>query len=485
MRKLINALVLRRVQSRQLILPTAFCILAACVHTDEEEIFASAETRVVVTELDVATWQVEYYFAQPESALIFSRSRGDYRTASWEPLGDAPKVRRVAEFDAIIFEEPTNTITYKITPHSEGIAQDYTPFLKFRDGGRAVFTGQFEVLPVAASAEIESLEGDLNNWAGNQPLTSVRVQADRPLLFQGEPRLDSVEHRSIGAGTYVYVGDQELVEGQSYIGVIDSGLPGHLREMLDEDLSALFEIYDQRWGFSLPTRLTIYYAFEGFDHPGYSNKGSVLGTDLMVLQSSGNALREPTPEVRIRNLWFFAHEAAHMYQADLMGRFNVGPDSWIHEGGANAMAYAAIQSLPGVPAGFVLEEYRTAFEECVSDLEKGSLVSAHLDGRHLAHYHCGQLFNAAADSALSDLDLYGFWIAFTENLDTPTKEISETFFATLDDLGADPQVSESIRELASYTSNDPRTDLIDLLLVSGMKPEFDQTGQMVGIRVPK
>lgn len=466
-----------------LIIPLAWLVMA-CSQAATVEMIDGADITVVATELSDDAWRIDYHFSEPQSALIFARSKGDYRTTSWTPLGDAPAVERVDSFDAVIFETPMAQFSYEIAPHSESLPQDYTPFLGFSDGGRAMYTGQFELLKVTDRNEIEALDGDLNVWQGNQPNLGVRVISDRPMLVQGKQVKGTVEHVSKGGGTYIYVGESDLYQGDSYIGVIDSALPAHITETLDADLSALFKIYDQKWGFSLPSKGTIYYAFSGYTHPGYSNSGSVLGTDLMVLQSSGEALREPDPDNRLRNLWFFAHEGAHMYQSHLMLQFHVGPDAWIHEGGANTMANSAIQELPDVPETFILGEYQTAFEQCAADLQRGSLQTAHVDGRFYAHYHCGQLFNAAAASALPEHDLYGLWSAFTANLDAEKPDVAETFYATMLELGADPDVPSAIKALANEQSEDPAADLSTLLELSGMAPEFDTDGTLVSLQVP-
>ncbi|MEM7330112.1 MAG: hypothetical protein AAF437_15320 [Pseudomonadota bacterium] len=462
----------------------AFC-LVGCSQSDSVDRIDDADITVIATELSADAWRIEFHFPASQSALIFARSKGDYRRTSWVPIDDAPDVQRIGGFDALIFDTPRASFAYEISPQTEKLPQDYTPFLGFSDGGRAVFTGQFELLAVADRAAIEALAGDLTQWQGEQPRLGVRIVTDRPMLVQGKRVTGSVEHTDVGGGTYVYVGESELYQGESYIGVIDKGLPDHVRANLDDDLSALFEIYDARWGFSLPSRATLYYAFEGYTHPGYSNSGSVLGTDLMVLQSSGEALRDPDPENRVRNLWFFAHEGAHMYQSHLMRRFTVGPHAWIHEGGANAIANSAIQSLPGVPDDFIISEYRSAFDQCVADLERGSLVTAHVDGRFYAHYHCGQLFNAAADAALVDHDLYAFWATFTRRLDAVANDPDQAFYASLLELGADPEVGDMIEALASTPRDDPRADLTRLLVISGLAPEFDENGALISLNVPK
>lgn len=459
--------------------------LCACVSSSAFKSIESADVTVQVTELESGEWRVEYALGSPQKVMFFARSNGDYRVRTWTPENGAPQVERIGGFDALVAAEPTDRFSYVIQPYSDGIPRDYTPFLTFSDGGQAVYTGQFELLTAIDVGALEALNGDLGNWSGDQPRTGVRIVSDRPMLFQGQTVSGRVEHVSKGTGTYVYVGDNDLYVGDSYVGVIDNALPQHLRDSLDQDLSDLFAIYEDRWGFQLSDRGTVYYAFEGYTHPGFSSKGSVIGTDLMVLQSSGEGLRQPSQDMRTRNLWFFAHEGAHMFQSAVMEQFTVGPDAWIHEGGANTMGNMAIQSLPGVPDEFILGEYRTAFEQCLSDLEQGSLKTAHLDGRFYAHYNCGQIFNAAADSALSDHDLYEFWRAFTAEIDPQRSDPAAAFFTTLDELGADPDIGALIRSLAYEDNPDPRADLSRLMEMSGLAPEFDVKGGLIALVLPQ
>ncbi len=459
--------------------------IVACGRTPVFEPVEGADITVIATELDGDTWRIDFHLPNPERIVFFSRSNGDYRQDTWVPLGQAPTLERIGGFDALLFDEPTAEFSYEITPRTKHIPKDYTPYLAFSDGGKAVYTGQFELLTVATREELETLSGDLSKWRGDQWQLGVRIKSDRPMLMQGERFVDQVDQIVTGGGTYVYVGESELVEGDSYVGVVDNQLPSHIRDTFDDDLAVLFEIYEARWGFVLPSKTTLYYAFDGYEHSGSSHAGSVIGTDLMVLQSSGTALMQPDSDARTRSLWFFAHEVAHMFQNTVRNNMISGSDAWIHEGGANVMANSVIRAMPGVSDSLVISEYKKAFDECAKALSKGSLVSAHLDGRFYAHYTCGQIFNAAVDSALDDHDLYDFWKAYSAWIETENSNQRDAYFETLETLGADPSVVQLIQQLAYEDQSDPQGRLADLMGQSGLEPSFDEDGALLSVSVPR
>src|SRR5690606_5925767 len=93
--------------------------------------------------------------------------------------------------------------------------------------------------------------------------------------------------------------------------------------------------------------------------------------------------------------WFFAHEAAHLFQ---QYERNADPAaSWIHEGGAEAFAYLALQGMPGsgIPRDFLDEKLEQAASACAEGLKQGSLADAQADGRFHNHYECGLLMQPA------------------------------------------------------------------------------------------
>ena len=430
------------------------------------------DIRVTATERNDGLWRIDYEFAVPQDSVLFSRSNGDYRVNTWTPLDGAAPVERIGGFDAMVFDAPTQAASYLIEPYKEAVPKEYDPYLSFSDGGVAIFTGQFELLPAESREAIEALGGDLGNWQGEQGEMKITIRSGASMLMNGEKYQGEMSYQSRGGGTYVYVGDGTIQEGDSYVGVIDEMLPEHMRLTLDQDLATIYDVYETRWGFTLPERATLYYAFGGYEDPGYSNSGSVLGT-LMVIRSKGDNLRDPHPEIRFRNLWFFSHETAHMFQSVSFGQLMSGPHSWIHEGSADAMAYGVLYGLDADASNLVHEGYQKAFDDCHTFLEQGSMATAHFDGRFRAHYVCGQIFTAAMDAALQAHNVYDLWNAAAGRSEAHIGQPDEAFFGAFIDLGGEEQIVNQIRVLLTEELENPELQLTALVESSGLARRSD------------
>src|SRR5690606_26398059 len=87
--------------------------------------------------------------------------------------------------------------------------------------------------------------------------------------------------------------------------------------------------------------------------------------------------------------WFFAHEAAHLFQQ--YERKADPAASWIHEGGAEAFAYLALQGMPGsgIPRDSLDEKLEQAASACAEGLKQGSLAHAPPPGPLHSPSGCG------------------------------------------------------------------------------------------------
>ena len=111
---------------------------------------AFAEDLGLSLELEPSTegnWRVLYTLSEPVGSLVFARGNGDYRSASWSLDDEAFVLERLGSTDRIRRRDDGafSHVAASLSPFSEKLAKDYTPFLRFSDGGMAVFTGQFIV----------------------------------------------------------------------------------------------------------------------------------------------------------------------------------------------------------------------------------------------------------------------------------------------------------------------------------------------------
>jgi hypothetical protein len=181
---------------------------------------------------------------------------------------------------------------------------------------------------------------------------------------------------------------------------------------------------DQPWRFSLepPAEKPMLFASHdpGSDDGRYGSKGGTLpGQVFMHFYGAGWDDPDRAGWLRRWMPWFFAHEAAHLFQ-----QYERSADpaaSWIHEGGAEAFAYLALQGMPGsgIPGDFLDEKLEQAASACAEGLKQGSLADAQADGRFHNHYECGLVMQLALHAAVVEASqgrqgLFDLWRSYIE-----------------------------------------------------------------------
>ena len=129
---------------------------------------------------------------------------------------------------------------------------------------------------------VEALEGDTSNIGVPALSMDVVLSSDTPIIVDGEVHQGKVRHRVDGDGTYIYLGNSEIEEFDSFTAVIDKRLPAWLRDRFDSDLDAIFSAYEQLWGFELEHKATVMLAYKGATADGFSVTGGALDQLLMM-----------------------------------------------------------------------------------------------------------------------------------------------------------------------------------------------------------
>ncbi|WP_417491338.1 hypothetical protein [Maricaulis sp.] len=464
--------------------------LAACSNATapdsltDEALLKGSDVTATVVDLGEGVFQVDYAFAEPQTAMIFARSTADYRIGAWTPLDAGAHIEEVAGFDSLLFDAPVDHAAFRVEARFVRPDGDYSPFVAFSDGGIVVYTGQFELLPEQGRDRIAALGGQIDRWDGEQPVLGVRVRSTRPIIADGRSGLHETVAVSRGEGSFIYIGEGELTEGDSFVGIIDPALPAWIRDSFDSDLAAVFARYEALWGFELEQRASLMFAFGGYDVAGFSNKGGVIGSSV-VLDSSGEALREETPQVRRFLRWFFAHEAAHLFQNAAGVELANTVDSWIHEGAANAMANAALAELTDDPHADLVRVYQAAITDCTAALADGNLASAAERGRFQAYYDCGSLIALMTAAAVPDRSLYAFWTGMQARALEQSRDLDAAFYLeTMEDYGAAPEVIAAIDALVSSRLSDPANALGNALERAGLSPVYDEAGALTDMDFP-
>ena len=330
-------------------------------------------------------WEVRYTLPHPASAMRFVRvDRKGTRASTWSPVDPAFKLALedgeevVRRADGASFRQAA----FRMAPQYIELEKDYAPFSPFGDGGLLIYTGRFHACADKCTGE-ETFHLTLQPPAGAHAIVKGTV-------------VESVDFEDRDDGTNVYVGRAEPVSTPDVVAMIDPTLPEDVRTRLDSLLPRLMAFYGHEFGV-LSTRPMLF-ASNDAAHPGggYGYQGGTLPGQVFVHRYGQNAAFG-TPEFLARQDWFFAHEAAHPYQ-HYPALADEG-DSWIHEGGADALAAVALQALGVIDAQAVQSRLQTSIEACASGIAKAPLRRAHIDGSFDSFYQCGFVMQMAVDAA--------------------------------------------------------------------------------------
>ncbi|MGB3624278.1 MAG: hypothetical protein WA989_00520 [Henriciella sp.] len=445
-----------------------------------------ADALVSVAPQEDGNWHVAYTFEEPQTALVFARSDNNYRSATWQLETEEARFGRVNDLDVIVFDDPAKEVSFSIVPVTSTLVADYTPFIPFGDGGLAIYEGQFALVPFESLEAVEEIEDGLPSVATEPLAMRIAISADTPIIVDGQPVEGNLQHEIAGDGTYIYLGDSEVEQFDSFTAILDASLPAWLGDRFAGDLQGIFAGLEALWGFELSEQATVFLASRGLTGKGMSNTGGALD-NLLMMEVSGEALAEPDPNTLFYLQWFFAHEAVHLFQTDKDVTFASGEDAWIHEGAANTMAYNLIAA--GLPDGgekFLSSVYASAFEECVAALEAGPLETVGEREAFSANYACGDLIALATDGYLKRKTLYQFWDRLILNaVSMDDTEINRTlYFTTMQLLGATRAERTRIRDIVEEDLDDPREALTELLKTAGLNPQFDADGTLVKLDWP-
>lgn len=402
-------------------------------------------------------WEVRYDLPAPARELRFTRvdAKGN-RASSWIPVDPALTIALedgeevVRRTDGAAFDHAA----FRMAPRYAVLEKDYAPFSPFGDGGMLVYTGRFHVCPGPCSGG-ETFQVSLQPPAGSHAIVHGKV-------------VESVRYQDIGDGTNLYVGRALPVTTPDVVAVIDQAFPADTRARLESLLPRLMAFYGREFG-ALPTRPMLY-ASRDENHPGggYGYQGGTLpGQVFMHFYGRHEAFATPAFAKRVD--WFFAHEAAHLYQ-HYPSLADTG-DSWIHEGGADALAAVALQALDVIDREAVEARLQQSLDACAKGIAQHPLKQAHANGSFDAYYACGFVMQMAVDAAARRASngacgLLCVWRDFQAEIAAGKPWSSDTFIAVAA-RRSDEKVARFLRTVVDDVAAQPEAVLRDGLAQAG------------------
>lgn len=445
----------------------AACLIGSPVVAQDET--PDTIARVAVTR-DGDRWTVDYdleldrpAFAFVVSALL-REGRKPWRPDRWRVLTPGVEIARVGNYDVLKSSDGRDLprrIRIAMTPMGGDLEAEYSPSLVFTDGAVALFSEQFDLIPLDSAEAAHDLPADLNGVEVPGGLTEATWR-DRagPVLFRGERR-DAVT--AADAETYVLFGEAGLSQGEAIATVVDPNLPAWLREELERFTPQVMAHYAAHVGPRRGDKPTVMVSWSGPTESLSSMAGSVL-PNLIVIDFEGEGVLDPSPEVLSRARWFLGHESAHFWLGSQGLRYEVAADAWTTEGGADLMAVRALAALD--PAYDAREELQREVDDCI-DLTTGrSIVTAAGRGELRANYACGAVFWMIME-AVAEKDIFAVLADLIA--DNPEGVLTrEEWLNHLDLVSNDMSLSYDIELLLDRGAADPAILIASLLKRAGV-----------------
>lgn len=419
----------------------------------------SEPVEVTLTPIDDDIWHITFETSRSTAELRLVRTPDDSRLRRWEfPDDEFLLVHnngddRIRRRDGGSFSRVAVVVPATYIP----LPKEYAPFSPFEDGGLLVFTGRYHACYGDCPDDSPSAGGP---WKMN-----LALPPGSRAIVNGVIHERTTTWMDVGDGTKIYVGPAEPLETHDFISIVDETLPEHIGERLSTLLPALMDFYARR--LVPPARKPMLFAsYDPGYGSGYGQQGGTLPDQVFMHfygpgwadNQTGNQLESATTSAGM-TAFFFAHEAAHLFQA----RDRTRPRdkiAWVHEGGAEAFALLALTKLQSVSHDYAEYRKSDAFDKCVSGLNLHPLNEAAAAGNYQDYYACGLLMNLAVDSSVrqssnGQRDLFDFWRSFLATVEVQSDWTQEKFLSALRNEGAE-RTSMFLRSLADDQQSNPQ-----------------------------
>jgi hypothetical protein len=316
------------------------------------------------------------------------------------------------------------------------LPKDYSQNYLFTDGSHLLFTGHFIVA--------ESTTGPVDYSLRLVPAKSEGIIV-RGRYFDGAAMITDPGDD----GLFAYFGALKPLQNENYIAVLDPGLPDWLASLLPEYLPRLFDFYAARLGDGLASRPSIYFSFGDGDSESTHFNGGALLDGTYQLRATGRAWNEPDSFLRSLVPASIAHESVHLWNGHVTSSDNNEGASWMHEGGAEILAWRAMRELDYLSKDEFDSKLGEAYDSCVGGLGGRALMSVAESGEYQLLYSCGAVIGRASDLSLQQngSDIFVFWRRLI-NVAVGSKSFSQqTYFDLLLEMCEDDKLVAALQEL--------------------------------------
>lgn len=404
-------------------------------------------------------WRVVYTAAEPVEAMSLWRAPDGSRAASWTPDDAAIELVHKDGSDIIRRKDGAafRKVGFVMKARYVSLPKDYAPFSPFTDGGLLIYSGRFHACAGVGDCVAPAPDSALE-WR-----VSVTPPKGARSIVHGKLHKGKTSFVDNDSGTNIYVGRTKPVESSHVIGVIDEAFPADARDALMNLLPKLLDLFTEKFG-PLDAKPMLFASLDPYppEGSGFNSQGGTLPNQIFIHLYGEKWAEGAGEKLKGRLPWFFAHEAAHLFQRTReSGDWNMD-QSWIHEGGADALAALAVTDLEAVSPDYVQTRIGEALGVCASGLKKlsGKPLNASAEqGAFENYYACGLLMQLAIDAetkaaSAGEKSLYDVWALFLDRVLSGAEWEQEVFLGAASDLGA-TGAADFAREIANEPLADP------------------------------
>jgi hypothetical protein len=329
---------------------------------------------------------------------MFASSPDNSRLKRWQPVLSIFSVNYINGREIIRRKDGHSftSVRIKLTPSYIHLPKSYVPFSPFSNGGMLLHSARFFACPNICS-------GNENLWA-----MAVKAPVQDTILLDGKVYLAKTCWWDKNEGQKLYVGQQRSDHNANYISIIDPYLTHTIGKQLHTILPSMMMFLEKSYG--ALSRKPMLFASFGVTHDGrFGRQGGTLPNQIFMHWYGDVAYQENNLAA---TLWFFAHEAAHLYQ-NLGGKAITPVDNWLHEGHAEMMAMKIMLNLLPQYQAFVDDKVANATTSCLAISDDSSLSPQIAVNNYQALYDCGlYIFNTIENSHGRSDVTETLWLAF-------------------------------------------------------------------------
>jgi hypothetical protein len=403
----------------------------------------------------------------PFSAVTF-KDHKPWREPQWRVLTPHVAIVRKGDYDLLVpvgQRYVPKTVRIEFTPTNATLDREYDPAVAFSNGAVALYSDQFDIVPLHDARAIEAKPSGLSveELGGSHAHVSFHDAAG-PVFVSG--RRENAPMLS-GAETYVIFGATKLEADRNLAMLADPELPAWLKTEMASFAPKVAAFYTARLGErkdkSLPLLLL---AWRGATPGKVINDGGVRPGEIL-LNFEGEGLLDKNEAAERRARWFIAHEMAHFWLGTSGVAYRTPSDAWITEGGAEMMAFTF---LAGIDHDYAHAELQRAVDDC-SKLAAKPVGTASTRHESRALYACGAVFALAGTGAVKKdggQDFFDFIRPLLQAHQVDRTLGGAEWLSRLEQLSDGQKAAAVIRRMLDQSTENPNLKLEELFQETGI-----------------